>query len=322
MASLGIVGAGNWGKNHARLALELQEEGAIDEVLVCDADPARLKPWEGRAKTTTKLEDIADRVDAAVVATPADTHADIARTLLGAGVHLLVEKPITIRAADAKSLVALADRKGLVLGPGHIFRYHPGVLAVKNLIEDGSLGTIRYLHTVRTSFTKPRPDVGVLYSLGIHEADLYPFLVGEEYPESARADAASFHRPEIDEVAALSFRFRRDVIGFAFESWITPGGGKDRRLTVVGAKATAVVDYLQTAAITVHPTATEVDAGEPQRRTVPQKEPLRAEVEDFLKAVHSDGAYQPRADAASGYRAVRIIESLKASGSFRAPRRT
>ncbi len=325
MVSLGIIGAGNWGRNHARVALELLAKGILDEVVVCDTDRARLKPWEGRARTTTAVAEVlAAGVTAVILATPADTHYDVARMFLEAGVHVLAEKPMTLGAADAASLARLAERKGLVLMPGHIFRYHPAIEELRARIEKGFFGDIRLLSTVRTSFVAPRTDVGVLYSLGIHEADLYPYLLGHEYPVRASALVASFHRPEIDEAASLQFDFGEACFGFAFESWVSPGRAKERRLTLVGTRASAEVDYQDLKSFTVYGSMMEHGArprfseGDAEIVHTSGREPLREEVEDFVKAVASGGRHRPRADAGSGVRAVEIIEALKAKGQFTA----
>ena len=327
MVSLGIVGAGAWGRNHVRVALELRAAGLLDRVLVCDTDAERLKPWKGQAETTTDLRATRSaRLDAVTIATPAETHFGLARDLLSAGVHLLVEKPMTTRAVEARELASLAEKEGLVLMPGHIFRYHPGVQELRARLHRREFGDLRYLATVRAAFTPPRKDVGVLFSLGIHEADLYPYLLGLEYPTRARAEVAAFADPRIDEVASLFFTFDGGLVGFAFESWITPGESKERRLLVVGTDRSAELDYVHPEAIAIHesrmirgPSGWRFEEGEVHSVPVEPREPLREEVEDFVKAVASGGSYRPRADAASGCRAVEIIEALKTSGTFAAP---
>ncbi len=322
---LAVVGAGYWGKNHVRIALELERSGLLDGVMVCDADPARLRPWEGKAKTTTDLQDVERGADAAVVATPADTHVTIANSLLAAGLHVLVEKPMAIHGGDARAMAALARDRNLVLMPGHIFRYHPAIMALQARMAQGLLGDIRFLATIRTSRTAPRPDVGVLYSLGIHEADLYPYLLGVDYPERAHAETVSLSRPEIDVVASLFLGFR-GCSGFALESWIGPGT-KDRRLTVLGTKASAEIDYGNLEAMTVFPSGTNDGSsrgndGAAEIVALSGREPLRTEVEDFLKAVETGGRSPAIADAESGCRAVEIVEALKFTGSFTLPGRT
>jgi predicted dehydrogenase len=260
------------------------------------------------------------------VATPADTHAAVSRDLLRAGVHILVEKPMTVLASDARDLLAEASSKHLVLMPGHIFRYHPAIGELRERISRGQFGDLLFLNTVRTAFSPPRRDVGVLYSLGIHEADLYPYLLGVDYPLEARAHVGGFVRAGIEGVASLGFRFEGGCEGFAFESWLSPGAVKQRRLTVVGTKGAAEVDYQDTRGLRTWETST--DPGDPEAFqegkavTVPiaTVEPLRAEVEDFLRTATGGGKHRPRVDGTAGLRAVEIIESLVAKGSFVRPR--
>ena len=327
MTTVGIVGAGNWGRNHVRIALKLRDEGLVDEVWVCDADPSRLTAWEGKAHTATDLRGLlAGRPEAAIVATPADTHHAVSRDLLRAGIHVLVEKPMTLLASEARDLVTEASRRDLVLMPGHIFRYHPAIAELRERIRNGRFGNLLFLNTVRTAFSPPRRDVGVLYSLGIHEADLYPHLLGVDSPLEAWAHVGGFVRAGIEGVASLAFRFGGGLEGFAFESWLSPGVAKQRRLTVVGTKGAAEVDYQDTRGFRTWETSTDpsdpkaFQEGKADTVSVAAVEPLRAEVEDFLRTVTGAGKHKPRVDGTAGLRAVEIIESLIAKGSFVRPR--
>jgi predicted dehydrogenase len=186
-------------------------------------------------------------------------------------------------------------------------------------IRRGDLGEVLFLSTARVAWAKPRPDVGVLYSLGIHEVDLYPFLIGADYPERVQAETVFLQRPEIDVVASMFFRFAA-CAGFAFESWMGPGV-KDRRLTVVGSKASAGVDYTNLKEMEIFPSVPgddpdQVENDSPDIVDLDGAEPLRTEVEDFLQAAESNGRSHPIADAESGCRSVEIIESLKRTGLF------
>lgn len=331
MVSLAVVGLGQWGKNHARVALQLLKEGQLDQVILCDTDRRRLQGYPKDAETSDDPSRVTQPdVDAVDIVTPAESHFALAGEFLAAGKHVFVEKPMAMHAGEARALLEIAGQKGLTLMPGHIFRYHPGVQEVRTRIQRGFFGEIRYLGTIRTAFVEPRPDVGVLFSLGIHEADLYPYLLGEEYPEMARADTAAFLDPSIDEVASMFFRFNGGRVGFAFESWISPGRTKERKLTVVGTDRTAEIDYLHPETMTIHESKMIRDSdagwrfeeGESHTVRVDTREPLREEMEDFIRAVGGGGKYKPRADAACGYRAVEIIEALKVSGSYVPPHGT
>lgn len=319
-----MLGLGKWGKNHARVALELLKEGRIDRLVLCDSDPRKTEPYRDLTETSTDPGSVPrSDVDAVDIVTPAEHHFPLARDALEAGKHVLVEKPMTVHGRDAEALVKLAEARGRVLMPGHVFRYHPGILKLEELLRTGALGAIRYLGTTRTGFANPRSDVGVLYSLAIHEADLYPHLLGEEFPLEAWSHAAAFLNPRIDEVASLFFRFRGGTVGYAFASWITPGEQKERRLVVVGTRASVEVDYRRLNAITfrdaemvAHDGHVAFREGESRELPVAPQEPLRSEIEDFVRAAGSDGQVRPRADAASAWRAVEVIEALKTKGTF------
>ena len=106
-------------------------------------DRERLARYGARhpdARTTDSFDDLLadDGLDAIVIATPVITHAELAEAALQAGKHVFVEKPLAVSAETAESLVSLAEERGLVLFPGHLLLYHPGVIKLKELVDSGS----------------------------------------------------------------------------------------------------------------------------------------------------------------------------------------
>lgn len=314
---LGVVGTGYWGSNHVRVAAELLDEGRLDSLTLCDLDEERVAEMAADydVRYVTSVADLAaSGVDAAIVATPSVTHHEVATELLDAGVDLLVEKPLATTSDEAWDLVDRAESNDCVLGVGHIFRSHPALVDLKRRIDRGELGEIRYLTTSRFAFRTPRPDAGVLYSLAVHDVDIYSYLL-DARPDSIYCRLDSHVREGIDETATLTLSYG-DVTGVINESWHVPVFGKRRDLTVVGSKRTAHLDYLEDTVIEMYD-AEIAGNGESlqaryegvRRHEVDGGEPLRAEVESFLDACESGG--EPDATGRVGAQTVELLEAAE-----------
>ncbi|AQL44832.1 hypothetical protein BV210_19425 (plasmid) [Halorientalis sp. IM1011] len=308
----GIVGTGYWGKNHVRVATELRGSGPIDEVVICDADEERAADLAETydVEYTTRHDRL--EVDAASVATPSTTHEEIATDLLRSGTDLLVEKPLALSAEAAWNVVETARDEGQALGVGHIFRYHPGLRELKRLVDAGELGEIEYLHTARFSFRVPRDTTGVLYSLAVHDVDVYDYLLGER-PERIHCSTNSTHRENIDETTTLTLSYG-DRTGVIHSSWQIPVFGKRRDLAVVGTDGAAYLDYLADTEVEVYDASIVTDAdGDLRKRergkTVHEAadaEPLKTELREFVAAAQA--GRDPPASGRVGARTVELLE--------------
>ena len=227
---IGLAGLGYWGPNLARNFDELAELAWL-----CDsprrtghgsprATPARASP-----PTSTSCSPIPE-LDAVVVATPVVTHYDLARRALLAGKHVFVEKPMAMRASEAEELVALAEERELVLMPGHLLLYHPGVRKLKELVDAGELGDVLYLYGNRQNFGKIRREENALSSLGAHDLSVILHLVGEE-PIECWARGETF-LGEVEDVVFCYLRFPSGKVAHMHLSWLDPH--KMRKMTVVG----------------------------------------------------------------------------------------
>lgn len=315
----GVVGTGYWGSNHVRVAAELLDEGRIDSLTLCDVDESRVAEMAADYDVgfVTSVADLAAAgVDAAVVATPSVTHHGVGTDLLDVGVDLLIEKPLATSSDDAWDLVDRAESNDCTLGVGHIFRSHPALGDLKARIDRGELGEVRYLTTSRFAFRTPRPDAGVLYSLAVHDVDVYTYLL-DAHPDSVYCRLDSHVRDGVDETATLTLSYG-DVTGVVNESWHVPVFGKRRDLTVVGSKRTAHVDYLEDTVVEVYDAEFAGDADSLQaryegvrRHEVDGGEPLRAEVESFVDACESGG--DPAAPGRVGAETVELLEAAERS---------
>jgi predicted dehydrogenase len=319
--SVGVAGLGHWGPNLAR-----NFAGVPGSRLawLCDRDPERLAGVAARnpdARATDRFEDLLedDALDAVVVATPVVTHHELARQALAAGKHVFVEKPLALSSAWAAELVELAEERGLVLMPGHLLLYHPGVAKLRELLDSGELGQMLYVYGNRQNLGQIRRDENALWSLGAHDVSVILHLVGED-PTEAWARGESFLTEGVEDVVFCYLRFPSGVIAHMHLSWLDPH--KMRRMTVVGDRKMAVFDDMELERkVTVYdkrPEQRTKTYGEWMTRTgdifipkIPNDEPLRLECEHFLALVR--GERDPGPVARDGLAVVRTLELLQAS---------
>ena len=319
MSKVGVAGLGYWGPNLAR-----NFDLLADLSWICDASPELLERQAKRypkARATTRFEDLLEdpELDAVVIATPVPTHAPLAMQALEAGKNVFVEKPMAMNAADAEAMVELAEAKGLVLMPGHLLLYHPGVLMLKKIIDSGELGDVLYLYGNRQNLGKIRRDENALWSLGVHDLSVILYLIGEE-PSEVWAHGQSFLTKGVQDVVFCYLRFPSGKIAHMHLSWLDPH--KMRRITVVGREKMVVFDDMELERkVTIYEKAPwkRTDSyGEWQTRSgdisipkISTDEPLKLECQEFLRLVAGEG---DRAKVAEdGARVVRALDRLTES---------
>jgi predicted dehydrogenase len=314
-----MAGAGRWGRHLLRTFAALP---ASDLRWICDANPDILGERAAAlpaARPTTEFGDLlADpELEAVVLATPVPTHHDLARQALEAGKHVFVEKPMTFSAAEARDLREVVQRTGRTLMVGHLLRYHPGVVKLRELIDAGELGDVRYVYGNRVNLGTIRPDENALWSLGVHDVSVVLHLLGDE-PDEVSARGECYVRPTVQDVVFGYIHFPAGQIGHLHLSWLDPD--KLRRMTVVGTRRMAVFDDMEPdRKVTVH------DKGEirmPEGRIsthtgdvwsprIDMTEPLRLECEHFLECVRT--GEEPRTGVEEGVRVVEVLEAMQRS---------
>ena len=312
-----MVGLGYWGPNLARNFAALPE---CELAWCCDADAQRRERLAGQfpsARFTGDLDELLSdpALDAVVLATPVPTHATLAARVLQAGKHCFVEKPLAQSVADAELAVAAAAEAGRLLMVGHLLEYHPGVLALKEVVDSGELGELRYIYGNRLNLGQLRADENALWSLGAHDVSVVLALAGEEpYELSARGE--SYMRDGIEDVVFGFLRFPSGLAAHLHLSWLDPH--KERRFTVVGDKRMATFDDMEAERkVTIYDKGFDeksnsyvARAGEIRSPLVPSTEPLAIECRHFIECVREGRA--PRSDGESGLRVVRVLEGLQA----------
>jgi predicted dehydrogenase len=319
VARVGVVGLGYWGPNLARNFDELGELAAL-----CDLNEGLRERYAARHPNARVYADydqlLADEsLDGIVIATPVPTHYTLAKRALEAGKHALVEKPPAMRASEMEELVALSAKSSLVLMPGHLLLYHPGVQKLKELIDGGELGRVLYVYGNRQNLGKIRKDENALWSLGVHDLSVVLHLLDEE-PSEATAHGRDFLNEGVEDVVFCYLRFPSGRIAHMHLSWLDPH--KMRRITVVGREKMVVFDDMELEQkVTIYDKAPEsapTSYGEWLTRTgdvfspkIPNAEPLKLECRAFLDLM--DGSGDARKVAEDGMKVVRTLERLQAS---------
>jgi predicted dehydrogenase len=316
---IGVVGLGYWGPNLAR---NFDELGAL--AALCDLDVGLRERFAGRYPHVRVVADfeelLADEtLDGIVVATPVPTHYELTKRALAAGKHVLVEKPPAMRAAEMDELVSLAEASALVLMPGHLLLYHPGVRKLKELVETGELGEVLCVYGNRQNLGKIRKDENALWSLGVHDLSVVLYLLDEE-PSEATAHGRDFLNAGVEDVVFCYLHFPSGRIAHMHLSWLDPH--KMRRITVVGREKMVVFDDMELEQkVTIYDKAPEsapTSYGEWLTRTgdvfspkIPSDEPLKLECQAFLELMEGRG--DGRKVAMDGLKVVRTLERLQAS---------
>lgn len=239
--TLAIVGFGKWGYNHVNTAAKLLDHSAIT---VCDTDEAgrdKLKKISGNINFTTDLSEvIADEsINAVIIATPAETHFEIAKKMMEAGKNVLVEKPITLISGEAEELLKIANDKGVILMVGHVLLYHPAVLKIKEMLEEGKLGKLQYIYSNRLNLGTIRSEENILWSFAPHDISVIQFLT-DNNPTEVFARGASFLQHQIEDTTLTFMKYPDNVSAHIFVSWLHPF--KEQRLVVIGDKGMVVFE--------------------------------------------------------------------------------
>lgn len=329
-----LVGYGYWGRNLAR---NIEASSRLDLVAIAESDPraaaaaARALP---RARQVADAEELLDdpAVEALVIATPAVRHAALAMAALQSGRHVFVEKPLATSVDDCELLVKLADRHERTLMVGHTFLYSAPVRRLRRYIDDGELGTVRYMYSQRLSLGRIRRDCNALWNFGPHDISIMMYLL-DDTPVEVSARSYSFIGEGVDDVCFASLTFGSGIVGQFQCSWIDPR--KVRLVTVVGDRKMAVYDdvspdqKLQLSDAGLVPATdstmgTFETLGEFQWRTrvgdllvphIPMVEPLLVEMDAFGEACRT--GRRPLTDGRHGRDVVRILTALDESAARR-----
>jgi predicted dehydrogenase len=288
---VGVVGVGHIGKNHARLYAELA--GAqFTAIYDADRDVAGQYAREFAVKAVASLEEFAEQVDAASIATPTSTHFEIARELLGRGKHLLVEKPISDNTAHASELAEMAAARGLVLQVGHVERFNPVLSALEKRLTNP-----RFIEAHRLSpYPNRSTDIGVVLDLMIHDLEIILHLVRSPVQTVDAVGVPVLSRGE--DIANARIRFENGCVANITSSRISPE--QMRKIRVFQEDVYLSLDYQNQSGEMYRRTAEGLTKEEVE---IEREEPLKRELAAFIEC-----AATGRAPKVSGFQAAAALE--------------
>ena len=236
------LGCGYWGPNLLR---NLFANPGCDVKWVVETSEDRQKYVQNLYPAVKITDDIRKvltdyEIDAVVIATPAEYHYSLTIDSLKAGKHVLVEKPMAMNVEGVKEIGALAKENDLVAMVGHTFIYNAAVRYVKELIDSGKLGDIRYIYSQRVNLGRIRSDVDALWNLAPHDISIIQYWLNEPEPISVSRNGMAYVQEGVDDVVFMNIEYPDNVLANIHVSWLDPH--KIRRMTVVGSEKMVVYD--------------------------------------------------------------------------------
>lgn len=223
---IGLIGYGNWGKNHARVLSELNVlSGVFDE---------KKENEDSELNFFDNLIEIKEKSDAIVIATPAETHFELAKKLIDKN-HLLIEKPITLNLSDTKKIAKLSKKYSKKVMVGHQLHFHPAVLKMEEIVDSGELGEIKWIYSNRLNMGKLRVNENVLWSFAPHDISLMNGFAKSDL-KSLIIQGTDLLGKNNEDATMTLLEYKNGIKGHIFASWFHPF--KEQRFIIVGSKAT------------------------------------------------------------------------------------
>ncbi len=325
MVKVAVIGYGYWGPNLAR---NFNEADGAKLVAISDPKENRLKLAEKRYPslnvTTNHKEIIKDsNIDAVAIATPLSMHYQIAKEALGAGKHVLVEKPLSSTSEEAQELIELSESSRKVLMVDHTFIYTGAVRKIKEIVEAGELGKVLYFDSMRVNMGLFQPDVNVIWDLAPHDISIMDYILGKK-PEALLAAGSAHFRPGFENIAYLTMYYPDNLIAHVNVSWLAP---VKVRLTLVGGSRKMIVydDNEPSEKIKVYDSGVEIiedketlykisvqyRTGDMYAPRLDTTEALKVEAQHFIECIKENR--KPVTDGKAGLRTVRILEAAQES---------
>lgn len=312
---IALIGAGYWGKNHLK---NLYSLNALHTVLEMDAQTRNLrKEAYPDAHYVDSEKEILGNSDikGVVIAAPAELHYELTKKYLLAGKDVLVEKPLALTVAEGKELVDLAGQKERILMVGHILRYHGAVKRLKEYIDSGELGELRYIYSNRLNIGKLRAEENVLWSFAPHDISLVLMVMDNAVPDRVDAFGGSYIKPGIVDTTMTTLSFKNGIKGHIFVSWLHPF--KEQKLVIVGSEKMAVFDDVSKEKLFIYPHTIEFKDGHiPIANKADfftldfdQTEPLKEELLHFIDCIET--RQTPLTDGREGLAVLEILEQAE-----------
>ena len=283
-----VIGTGQWGKNHVSTLYSLGALAGIVEL--SEQVRNKYKKKYPNLNFYSKVEDaVADDIfDGFTIATPAETHYEIAKCIIEAGKPLLVEKPLTLSIREAEKLAELSKLNNVALMVGHVLLFHPAIKKIKEIINGNRIGKIQYIYSNRLNLGQVRTEENVFWSLAPHDIAIFQYLI-EEYPKKVSSTGSSFLQAGIQDLTMTHLKYNNGIEGHIFVSWLHPF--KEHRLVVVGSEGMITFeDSVKEKPLKIYSKKFDFHNGIPEKVDGPvelvhfeNKLPLTAEMEYFIE---------------------------------------
>jgi predicted dehydrogenase len=318
---VGVAGCGYWGPNLIR---NLSQASDCQLKVVCDVSEPRLRHMRRLypdLATTTQFGDLLQdkEIDALIIATPVRFHFEMAKATLEAGKHVFIEKPMARTTAEAEELLALAEKRGLLIMVGHTFLFSPAVRRMKEIVDSGDVGKIQYISARRLNLGLFQKDINVAWDLAPHDISIILHLLDEQ-PLSISCQGSSHVHKSIEDVTMMYLNFSKNRCAFIQNSWLDPK--KVRQMTVVGSRRMIVYDDTEPLEkLKIYDARVEVPPhydtfaeftysyhyGDAYIPYIKQDEPLKLECQHFVDCIRNGET--PLTDGKLGLEVVRILDA-------------
>jgi predicted dehydrogenase/serine acetyltransferase len=313
--AIAVAGCGGWGRNLVRSFHKLEVLAAV-----CDASAAVRSDMVSRFKVPALSLDAilaAPEIQAVVVATPAETHAEVALQVIEAGKHVFIEKPMALDLASAQLVARAAAARGRILMVGHLLHYHPAFLRLRELVRQGALGRLHYIDANRLNLGRFRRKEDAFWSLAPHDISMILPLAGAT-PVTVRASGSEYLQSHVADTVRAELAFPGGINAHIFASWLHPQ--KEQKLIVAGDRGMAVFD--DTAAwdrkLVLYPHQITWEDGVPHPTRadgvpvpVEEAEPLLCECQHFLDCIRE--GRQPRTGTQDGLAVLQVLDAARQS---------
>ena len=242
MLTVAQIGVGYWGPNLLR---NLVANKNCRVKTAVDLSSER-REYVNRLYPAIQVTDDANEVfedpeiKGVVIATPVETHFELSVRAVQAGKHVLVEKPLATSVAEVDQIGNIASRKNLVVMVGHTFLYNAAVRYVKQLIDSGEIGEIRYIYSQRLNLGRIRSDVDALWNLAPHDISIIQYWLDDPDPISVVKRGVDYIQENIADVVFMNILYPKKIMANIHVSWLDPQ--RARSMTIVGSKKMVVYD--------------------------------------------------------------------------------
>ena len=317
----GLIGLGAMGRNHARVMRGLESVDFIGAY-----DSAHTEGAQKEFKVFGSMEELISlKPDFCTIATPTFSHEDIAKQLIDADINILIEKPLAINTTAAQKILREFNKRNLFGAVGHVERFNSAVINAKKLIEEGSIGDVLQISTVRVGpFPTRVNDVGVILDLATHDIDLVQFLGNSKF-KTISAHARHTRLDGKEDLVVIAGLLSNGVIVNQIVNWITPK--KNRSVVILGTKGTLEIDTLNSGLI--HAThgvfknnfeevahLNGLNPGHRSEVAFEIEEPLKREYLEFIKGLR--GKDSSSVSLSDALEIVFIAESMLSSSNSKA----